>query len=158
MHTTLLHQYRLVLSSRETLFDYCEGISRQHFCQQVPQFNNESMCSMMAHAAATYLNWLVNFAQREKIPYFESNDCRDIRATRAMFNQINIVVNDFLDRFKDALDVPLTLPKREGVELTLTPLDLFMHVITHEFHHKGQLVNMSRQLGYIPVDTDVIRS
>lgn len=158
MYPTMLHQYRLVMSSREVLFTYCENISKQHFCQQISTFNNESLCSMMAHVATTYLSWLVNFAQQEKIPYFEGNDCRDIRATRAMFNQVNVVVNDFLDRFKDSLDVPLSFAKRPDVVLTLSPLELFTHVITHEFHHKGQLVNMSRQLGYTPVDTDVIRS
>ena len=116
------------------------------------------MCSMMAHVATTYLGWLVNFAQQEKIPYFESSDCRDMRATRAMFHQVDVVVNDFLDKFKNSLDVPLTFTKRPGVVLNLSPLELFTHVITHEFHHKGQLVNMSRQLGYTPIDTDIIRS
>ncbi len=38
-----------------------------------------------------------------------------------------------------------------------TPFELFTHVITHEFHHKGQVLSLSRHLGYIPVDTDIIR-
>ncbi|MFI5159066.1 MAG: DinB family protein [Sphingobacteriales bacterium] len=44
-----------------------------------------------------------------------------------------------------------------GSGLTRSPFELFTHVTTHEFHHKGQVVSMSRQLGYTPVDTDVIR-
>ncbi|MCB0640529.1 MAG: ATP-binding cassette domain-containing protein, partial [Phaeodactylibacter sp.] len=36
-------------------------------------------------------------------------------------------------------------------------LKLFTHVITHEFHHKGQVLSFSRHLGYTPVDTDVLR-
>nr|WP_261382294.1 DinB family protein [Mucilaginibacter achroorhodeus] len=64
----------------------------------------------------------------------------------------------FLESFKQSLNLSLTLEKGQGVILNLSPLELFTHVITHEFHHKGQLVNMSRQLGYIPVDTDVIRT
>ncbi len=37
------------------------------------------------------------------------------------------------------------------------PLKLFTHVITHEFHHKGQILSLSRHLGYVRVDTDIIR-
>ncbi|RSK47607.1 hypothetical protein EI291_14730 [Hymenobacter rigui] len=36
-------------------------------------------------------------------------------------------------------------------------LHVFTHIIRHEFHHKGQMLNMSRQLGCTPVDTDAIR-
>jgi len=31
------------------------------------------------------------------------------------------------------------------------------HVMTHEFHHKGQIMTMGRMLGYTPPDADVIR-
>jgi uncharacterized damage-inducible protein DinB len=34
---------------------------------------------------------------------------------------------------------------------------VFSHVITHEFHHKGQSMTMSRMLGHLPPDTDVMR-
>ena len=44
-----------------------------------------------------------------------------------------------------------------GKMLPASPLKLFTHVITHEFHHKGQILSLSRHLGYVPVDTDVIR-
>jgi uncharacterized damage-inducible protein DinB len=44
-----------------------------------------------------------------------------------------------------------------GRNETATPLQLFTHVITHEFHHKGQILSRCRQLGYVPVDTDILR-
>nr|WP_242021046.1 DinB family protein [Cytobacillus oceanisediminis] len=31
-----------------------------------------------------------------------------------------------------------------------------MHTVTHEYHHKGQIMAMSRQLGYEPPNTDVL--
>ena len=37
-----------------------------------------------------------------------------------------------------------------------TSSKLLMHVITHEFHQKGQLVAMARQMGYEPPNTDVL--
>ncbi len=46
---------------------------------------------------------------------------------------------------------------KNGAILMVNPLQLFTHVITHEFHHKGQIMSLSRHLGYTPVDADIIR-
>ncbi|QXV64043.1 DinB family protein [Mucilaginibacter sp. 21P] len=158
MHSLLVEQYRLVRSSREALFNYTESIAVGDLNRQLPSFNNESMSSILAHVATTYLSWLVTFAQQQEVDYFNFEDCKDITVTRATFGHVDGVVTGFLESFKQSLNLSLTLEKRQGVILNLSPLELFTHVITHEFHHKGQLVNMSRQLGYIPVDTDVIRT
>ncbi|MCB0535444.1 MAG: hypothetical protein KDD14_24780 [Saprospiraceae bacterium] len=42
-------------------------------------------------------------------------------------------------------------------EILAPPLRLFTHIVTHEFHHKGQILSLSRHLGYTPVDTDIMR-
>jgi len=157
MYTTLLHQYQLVLSSRGALLDYCETIRPEHLTQPIPSYNNDSMGTLMRHVANTYLGWLLNFLQQEQQPYFTEDNHKNLQAIRRMFEQVNLVVNNFLKQYKDDINVPLTLPREGETPLTLTPLELFTHVITHEYHHKGQLANMSRQLGYTPVDTDVIR-
>ncbi|WP_454802105.1 DinB family protein [Mucilaginibacter phyllosphaerae] len=158
MYTTLIHQYQLVLSSREAVFTYLETLKPEDLVKPVASFNNESIGSMLIHVADTYTSWLVNFAMQQNRLLGTSDHYKDLPSIRATFEQVNLIVNDFLHHFTDKLNTSLTLPKRDGVELTLTPLQLFTHVVTHEFHHKGQAVNMSRQLGYIPVDTDVIRS
>ncbi|WP_420491140.1 DinB family protein [Neobacillus drentensis] len=38
----------------------------------------------------------------------------------------------------------------------MTPRKLLLHTITHECHHKGQIVAMLRQMGYEPPNTDVL--
>jgi len=157
MYATLLHQYQLVLSSRGALLDYCETILPEHLAGPIPSYNNDSMGSLMRHVANTYLGWLLNFLQQEQRPYFTEDNHKNLQAIRSMFEQVNLVVNNFLQQYKDDINVPLTLPREGETALILTPLELFTHVITHEYHHKGQLANMSRQLGYTPVDTDVIR-
>ncbi|NOW98599.1 DinB family protein [Mucilaginibacter sp. SG564] len=158
MCATLLHQYQLVLSSRGALLNYCETIRPEHLAQAIPLYNNDCMGSLMRHEANTYLGWLFNFLQQEQRPYFTEDNHKNIQAIRGMFDEVNLMVTSFLQQYKDDINAPLTLPREGETVLTLTPLELFTHVITHEYHHKGQLANMSRQLGYIPVDTDVIRN
>ena len=158
MYTTLLYQYQLVLSSRKALFAYCETINPDHLAQPLPAFNHSSMLMQLLHNANTYVSWLANFALQQQRPFFADAEYSELPAIEQVFGQMDQLMNEFLHHFNNKFDVPLTLPKKEGLLLTLTPLQLFTHVITHEFHHKGQLLNMSRQLGYIPVDTDVIRT
>lgn len=37
-----------------------------------------------------------------------------------------------------------------------TPRQLLIHSITHEFHHKGQIVAMLRLLNHTPENTDIL--
>jgi uncharacterized damage-inducible protein DinB len=158
MYNTLIRQYQLVISSRDAVFAYLETLKPEDLLKPLATINNKCIGQLMAHNADTYIAWLVNFARQENRPYFNERDYQDLQCISATYEQVNLAVNDFLHHFIDALDVPLTLPKNGGAELTLSPLQIFTHVITHEFHHKGQVLNMSRQLGYTPVDTDVIRN
>ena len=155
MHNTLLHQYQFILVSRNALFDYCDGIDTDKLLTPLASFNNESMISQMTHVANCYIFWLSHYAMQEHHSFFKDEDQHDLNAVKQAFAQVDILMNEFLNRFSTVLDVPVTLP-RKGDMVTTTPLQVFTHVTTHEFHHKGQSVNMSRQLGYIPVDTDVI--
>jgi uncharacterized damage-inducible protein DinB len=54
------------------------------------------------------------------------------------------------------MPISAKVPGRD-IQLTVTALELLTHVTTHEYHHKGQVLTISRQLGYTPVDTDLIR-
>jgi uncharacterized damage-inducible protein DinB len=159
MHTLLLHQYQLVLGARGALLTYCEQLNANQLLQPIPGFNNSSIQSLMVHVANTYIYWLVNVGQQNQRPYFKETNIKDITALRQMFEQVDNAVNDFLMLFKDHMEIPADHKlTNKDVQLTLTPLQLFTHAFTHEFHHKGQILNMGRQLGYIPADTDVIRS
>ncbi|WP_374951032.1 DinB family protein [Mucilaginibacter sp.] len=156
MQTTLLHQYQLVIGARIALLDYCGTISNDDLLKPVPSFNNESIISMLTHVANCYVFWLAHYGMQEKRPFFKVSDQTDIAVVTQSYEQVNLLLNEFLHKYGQALNIPVTLPRHDNI-LTTTPLEVFTHVTTHEFHHKGQVLNMSRQLGYIPADTDVIR-
>ncbi len=76
--------------------------------------------------------------------------CRGLAQTDAM-------VEGFLSEFANSLDTPLTRPHPSFPDgLTVTPCWLFTHTVTHEFHHKGQIIGICRHLGYPTPDTDLI--
>ncbi|MBD1395389.1 DinB family protein [Mucilaginibacter glaciei] len=157
MQTTLLRQYQLVTGARAALFNYCETVRNDDLLTPLPSFNDESMISQMTHVANCYLFWLAHYAMQDHRPFFQNQANKSMNDVKQDYEQVNMMINEFLHKYGQALDVPITF-LRHGNMLTTTPLQVFTHVTTHEFHHKGQVLNMSRQLGYIPADTDVIRT
>jgi uncharacterized damage-inducible protein DinB len=80
----------------------------------------------------------------------------DILQTIAHFESVDALMAEFCGRFENRSLEPVAASLGEKNFMS-TPLELFTHVITHEFHHKGQILSLSRHLGYVPVDTDIIR-
>ena len=75
-----------------------------------------------------------------------------LAAVRRMFDAVDGFMNEFMQTANDAIEY-----ERNGAQNIDSPLKFFTHVITHECHHKGQILSLGRSLGYIPVDTDVLR-
>lgn len=157
MHQLLIQQYEIIKSARHALFSYCETMGDDIF-KKVDIFNNNCISDLLLHNANTYISWLDNFGLDGTRVFHSSSDVRNLYEIKVIFDQIDVIVNTFLKRYRnDYLQSKTKYIARKGITLTLTPLQLFTHVTTHEFHHKGQMLTMSRLLGYIPADTDAIR-
>ena len=158
MKELLLDQYELVKSARGALFTYCVTI-HEDFLKPVTTFNNNSIRDLLVHIANTYISWLDNFGLDGSRIFYGNEEVQTLDHIKTIMDEIDLMVNDFLEKYSDDYQSTITkLIARKGITLTLSPLQLFTHVITHEFHHKGQILTMSRLLGYTPVDTDIIRS
>ncbi len=151
-------QYKLMQSARAVLFSYLDTVTIAHFTEELPIFGGSSMRSLLVHTANTYQFWLGNFAQNQELPFVKPVVVVNISEVRRIFREVNELTEKFLAHFQDKWLTPVTgeIPWRKTTK-EATPLALFTHVITHECHHKGQVVSMSRQLGYTPPDTDLLR-
>lgn len=64
----------------------------------------------------------------------------------------------YLSNLTDAqLNTDTELHFSDGDIAVRTPALILHHVLTHAFHHKGQIVSMCRTLGYPAPDTDLNR-
>lgn len=154
----LFKQYELICERRETLFKFCESIQQPHFVKSIESFGSHSMCYLTVHIVNTYTFWIAHFADIDKQTFVAADQVKNVSDVRQLFAGTNHIVNLFLEKYQPDYEAAIVnkVPMRE-FEVSLTPLQLFTHVITHEYHHKGQILSMSRQLGYTPVDTDIIR-
>jgi uncharacterized damage-inducible protein DinB len=147
-------QYEWIKDSRKVLFDYCRTVSKQDFTNQNTSFGRGgSMRNLLVHIANTYQFWIANTGLRLNVDYPKYENIADIEAVIRLFDEVDA----FMETFIETIDDRSIIYKLDGATNTTTPLRLFTHVITHEFHHKGQILSISRHLGYTPVDTDVMR-
>jgi len=157
MKELLSIQYDLVKGARGALFAYC-ATTGEDFFKPVQTFNNNSIRDLLVHIINTYISWLDNFGLDGSRAFHNNEDAQTLYQIKTMFDEVDLMVNDLLEKYSDNYQSSVTKHiERKGITLTLSPLQLFTHVITHEFHHKGQILTMSRLLGYTPVDTDIIR-
>lgn len=157
MKELLLDQYELVKSARGALFTYC-ATTGDDLIKPVPTFNNSSIRDLLVHIANTYISWLDNFGLEGSHAFYGNEQVQTLDQIKTIMDEVDLIVDDFLKKYSG--DYQSTITKhvaRKGITLTLSPSQLFTHVVTHEFHHKGQILTMSRLLGYTPVDTDIIR-
>lgn len=153
---TLKRQYEWVRGSRAVLLDYLEGLTRDELVEENSSFGRGSVVKLLIHTANTYRYWLGEQALGRVMTYAGDGSHVDLAAIRGLFGQVDTLVGEFVERFAErgSWRVEYRIGGREG---TAEALRLFTHVVTHEYHHKGQVLSLTRHLGYTPVDTDVMR-
>ncbi|MWV42591.1 damage-inducible protein DinB [Paenibacillus sp. HJL G12] len=142
-------QYELIQHTRESLFRFCETLSRSDYVKEVETFGGVSIRSLHAHVADCYRVWLGNRALGKSLSIINPESVDNVQEMREVFKKTDALVYEFLNEFKNKWDPTIQASWQSGSS-ELTELWLFTHTITHEFHHRGQIVKMGRQLGYIP--------
>lgn len=157
MDQSLHDLYRWVCGSRANLFAYLDALPPGVYSHEVAGFPwGGSMRNLHVHVADCYVYWLAHVGLQQSRRDLCPAHHPDVASVRAAFAAVDTLVEQFLARCADRLDEPLRriVPWHEG-DLVVTPRWLLLHPITHEFHHKGQLVLIGRQLGYPPPETDL---
>jgi len=158
MITILQQQYDLVKGSREVALNFLETEVGTDINMPIPIFENSTIRYLLVHTANAYLVWLHNFPMGNTIEFFNDEDFKTIDAIRSLYADTNKRMDIFLTHFANQLNEPINGTLSRNRKFTASPLEVFTHAITHEFHHKGQIMAMCRLLGHIPPDTDIIRS
>ncbi|MFC9774242.1 DinB family protein [Paenibacillus chitinolyticus] len=145
----LKSQYEMIQRTRESLFRYCEIFSKTDYVKEVEALGGDSIRSLQAHVADCYRVWLGSRALGKSLPKIKPESIDNVQEMREVFKKTDALVHEFLSEFKNKWD-PTVQASWQSDSVELTELWLFTHTTTHEFHHRGQILKMGRQLGYIP--------
>lgn len=155
-------EYNWVVQTREILLDFCKDLKPGDFTRDIEGIGWQSIHRTFVHIADCYNAWLNSYILlNTKKPITSKEDLSqlDWDNLKKYFSKIDSIVTNVLDEFSDKMDDPIErrIPWRENEEIiSMTPRKLIMHTVTHEFHHKGQIVSILRQMGYEPPNTDVL--
>jgi len=149
-------QYNFVRSSREVLLNFCETISENDFVTENSTFGRGSIRNLLVHIGNTYEFWIGKHALQLEMNFTPYDNLKHALQAKDFFLTIDALVTRFIEVYSGKYLEDLIF-KIDSRRAAASPLKLFTHVITHEFHHKGQILSLSRHLGYIPIDTDIIR-
>jgi uncharacterized damage-inducible protein DinB len=152
----LATQYDYVKVSRNVLLEYCSSISNSDLKKENSSFGRGSIRNLLVHIANTYEFWIGKYCLERDVEFAEYASIQNVEELHMLFDKIDALVGDFLSFTKDhdLLEIEYEISGKKG---KASYVKLFTHVITHEFHHKGQILSLSRHLGYVPVDTDIMR-
>lgn len=153
----LTEQYHEVRESRRVLIEYCKMISPPLLFAENSSFGRGgSIISLLVHVVNTYQFWIAKTALGKAISFPAYQSVHSVKEVADMFDEVDRLMMEFITAAhfteNDQLHYEI-----QGAAGKVSKLKLFTHVITHEFHHKGQILSLSRHLGYTPVDTDIVR-
>jgi uncharacterized damage-inducible protein DinB len=154
----LLHtHYGLIKESREVVFLFLQEQVKDEINTPLETFNCKTISYLYLHIANTYIAWAGNFAMGDSTDYNAQEEPASLAHIQVIFNQVDEMMVRFSEQFAKNSLTPVKGYKWPDRYIETNAFKIFTHVITHEFHHKGQAMTMARLLGHVPPDTDIMR-
>jgi uncharacterized damage-inducible protein DinB len=148
LHAAMHERFDLLLRHVATVPD-----DLQH--KVISGFGHPSIRKQLVHILTCEEGW-VHDLQNKAFPGWHEEDCPTMAALLIAKERIREATRTYLGGLTEQ-QLNTTLAKRPvdwGGELRSSAF-ILLHVITHAFHHKGQVVAMLRILGYPAPDTDL---
>jgi uncharacterized damage-inducible protein DinB len=139
------------------VLDHTASIPADLLAKEIAGFGHPTVLDQLAHVLAAEAAWVhrlqsLSFRQRDLGSLTGIDDIRRAKAD-VMTATISYVDSISELQFQNELEAypdNWVGPRR-------SPAFILLHVITHAFHHKGQIVAMLRLSGYPAPDTDMQR-
>ncbi len=139
----------------DLLLQHVATVPDQLRLKPVSGFGHPSIWKQLVHILICEEGW-VHDLQNKTFAGWHEEDCSTMTDLLAAKERIRKATQIYLGNLtEEQLNTTLTeRPVDWGGDLR-SPAFILMHVITHAFHHKGQVVAMLRIHGYPAPDTDL---
>ena len=142
-------------ASLSLLLDHLSTIPAGDYGKEIPNFGFPTLRNQVVHLFSTEESWVrvlqgLEYANRNPAEYPTVADARLLQ--HEIIRRTQAYLSTLTDR---QLNTGTELHFSDGDSATRTPALVLHHVLTHAFHHKGQIVAMCRALGHPAPDTDL---
>ncbi len=137
------------------LLDHLAALSPGEYTMEIPGFGRPTIQQQVLHIFNCEASW-VHVLQGRAFRRPGLDSCADIPAARRLQKTVSEQTLEYLSGLSDQqLNSDTQLRFEDGDVAVRTPALVLHHVLTHAFHHKGQIVAMCRLLGHPAPDTDL---
>jgi uncharacterized damage-inducible protein DinB len=147
--------YNWTHASLTLLLDHMSTIPAGDYAREVPGFGFPTARAQVVHILNCEGFWIHTL---QTLP-FEDQDPADwptVSDARVLQREVRRKTLNYLsDLSEQHLNAGIELHFSDGDTAVRTPALILHHVLTHAFHHKGQIVSMCRILGHPAPDTDL---
>jgi uncharacterized damage-inducible protein DinB len=142
---------------REQVYDFLAKMKPEDFIRPMNS-GWESIRETLIHCLDAERFWREHRIQGGERPSpFPAAECPDVAAVRALAAQVRGQTQAFVDTLTaDDLARETTVTDSSGTTFRFSVAKAFLQIITHDTHHRGQVLLLARQLGYVQHDIDLL--
>jgi uncharacterized damage-inducible protein DinB len=142
-------------ASLDLVLDHLETIPASCYVEELPGFGFPTLRDQAIHIFNCEGFWL-HVLRGQGYSDRTVKDCPAIHNVGLLQKQVSEFTEDYLSTLTDhQLNSNVELHFPDGDIAHRTPALVLHHVLTHAFHHKGQIAAMCRLLGHPLADTDL---
>jgi uncharacterized damage-inducible protein DinB len=149
--------HRWTHSCLNLVLDHLSTIPENQYLREVSGFGFRTLREQTIHifnCEGFWIHTLQGLRYNNRTP----EDCPALADVRLLQKEVSESTHAYLSTLTDQqLDTDAELHFSDGDVALRTPAFVLHHVLTHAFHHKGQIVAMCRALGHPAPDTDLSR-
>jgi uncharacterized damage-inducible protein DinB len=150
--------HKLTHESLDILLQRASSVSMECLWQTLAGFGHPTVWEQLIHILEVEESWVCDLQNRSFARWREEN-CRTMETLLQARERVRNATRAYVDTLSETqLNTRLTERPTKWFGELKSPAFILLHVITHTFHHKGQVVAMLRMLGYPAPDTDLQRS
>lgn len=139
----------------DVLLSHVSTVPAELWRKPISGFGHPSVWKQLVHILTCEEGW-VHDLQNQPFVCWYSEDCPTMAALRASTDRIREATRTYLENLtEERLNTNIEERPADWAYELRSPAFILLHVITHTFHHKGQVVAMLRILGYPAPDTDL---
>ena len=142
-------------SSLTLVLDHLATIPEGDYAKEVSGFGFPTLRAQILHIFNCEGFW-IHTLQGARFEDEDTADWRSVPDARVLQRNVSANTLAYLSGLSDEqLNADTELHFSDGDKAVRTPALVLHHILTHAFHHKGQIVSMCRILGRPATDTDL---
>ncbi|MCX5801468.1 MAG: DinB family protein [Candidatus Eisenbacteria bacterium] len=150
---TIQEPFEHIENARILLLQAAQEVDRECFLNR--QKGMSSIRDLLVHLMDAEDYWIGSVVCGEKRQKFLPEKYEDVAALQANWDRIHGRTQKLVSDIASGLLSEQTTVRWEG-ERVLDLGTVFLHVFTHELHHRGQICLLMRQQGYEPPYVDLL--